>query len=302
MKYKFYFTIIFIFAICSLFKDEVLSRNYGSHSFLVDAKVKKLLMGDSHAQYGFSDNIISDSLNVSYRSEKFIWTYLKMKNLLKNNLHLDSVILSVSKHSFQKCNEREILGSERSFFYARYGALFEAESYTDLFQENLPNTDLLLTFLKYQLGAPIEGFRDLRLRFKSSQVLKSDLPYWGYFQKEKGHNLSKRILEDTLDRHYSCAGVSRLQEKYFQKIIKLTTKYDVRLHLVTLPTHKSYREGIPLELKKHFKSQLKQAQIQGSHLLDLSEVRLPDSYFKDFDHLNTKGANYIGTTYLEEIL
>jgi len=118
MKYLFVFIVGFVMS-SLLFKNLILESNYEPSTFKVREGVNVLFAGDSHAQYGLSDKLEERTQNISYRSEKFIWSYLKLKKILDQNKDLKKIYLSVSYHSFAKGNDVDLTGKSRSFFYKR---------------------------------------------------------------------------------------------------------------------------------------------------------------------------------------
>lgn len=269
---------------------------------MIDNETKTILIGDSHAQFGLNDKIIPNSLNMSYRSEKFIWSYLKLQKFLNLNKHIKHVVLSVSYHSFAKGNDIEILGSERSFFYARYGFLYNVEDYKNLFAEKYFNKDLFLNFLKYQVGVPIEGHKEIRMVLIDKLWHRNKRPeFWGAYKDISENDLSVKRLQKTANRHFSKKGRSNLQTIYFKKIIKLALDRGVKLTLVTLPVHTDYLFKIPPEQKRYYESSIMMAKKWGVNSINLSRLKIQKSYFKDYDHLNQKGAAFIAKNYLKEI-
>ena len=294
--------MFFILFAMMIFKLCIVSTLHDGRVYKLNKKIQTILIGDSHAQYGFNDKIIPRSLNLSNRSEKFIWTYLKIQKFLNFNKQVNHIVLSVSYHSFMKTNDTEIFGDERSFFYSRYGFLFGNEDYLNILNENKFNKDLLLNFLKYNLGVPIEGHREIRRRildllFKN----RGKEEFFGHFLEDKENVLTSERLKRTVDRHFMIKGHSYLQVLYFQKIIRLVRSKGVRLTLLTLPVHADYLRDVPLRELQYLNRLAFENKDTGVNYINLSHLKVKDSHFKDFDHLNGIGAAYIAVNFLKEL-
>jgi hypothetical protein len=299
-----YLKFIFAFiSICGIFKIFVLGSSHEVFSYTLLPKTTTILIGDSHAQYGFNDKVIPGSINLGYRSEKFIWSYRKLQKILESNPQIENIVLSVSYHSFTKGNEVEIIGSERSFFYNRYGRLFNKIDYSVLLKETLNNKELILNYLKYEFGLPVEGYKELRQLLMFGLFGRKIRPeFWGYYHQDFSNQLSKSKLSKVIERHYLESGRSRIQELYFHKIVQLTLEYGVKLTLVTLPVHTKYLKRVPLERIQHLHMLTNWYRNYGVDYLNYSTLKIGDSFFKDHDHLNDKGAMFLAGKYLRSVL
>ena len=101
-------------------------------------------------------------------------------------------------------------------------------------------------------------------------------------------------IENVLSRHYSSKRNSNIQYVYLSKILDLTKKYNVKLNLITLPLHSRYYKNIPwLYAQMHKRETNRFKKIENVKYLDLSFLKLKDEHFKDYDHLNMKGAKLV---------
>ncbi len=287
---------IMTFGLSVFFKQVVLNEIYGEKAFRIPKSNSVLFLGDSHSQYALKDNIIPEARNYSLRSEKFIWTYFKLNKFLQSNDHIEKIFLSVSYHSFSKANEDALVGkNDRSFFYSRYGHLLDEEGYSDLFDLNLANTDLTITYLKYIVGIPFEGYKEFN--YWGQEMLSgfnhNKLSFWGKYQSDDKNHLNSKINEETIKSHFSEDGKSTIQIKYLTKIIKLAEEKGLEINLITTPVHPLYLRSIPIESKMQFKLQVGEVKKQFDGRVkhyNFSRFKLPKIAYKDFDHLNSLGA------------
>ena len=300
--YKTICSILVLAVISFIFKTFIVLSLHTNYVYKVDNEVDTVLVGDSHAMYGLSDKKIPNSLNISNRAEKYIWSYRKLQNYLQKNSHIKKVVLSVSHHSFTKGNDVEIFGEDCSFFNSRYGSLYKTEDYVNLFNEKYFNKDLFQSFLKYKLGVPIEGHKEIRNVITEKIFSRNKKPaFLGEYYEEIENDLSEKRLLSTTEKHYSELGVSSIQKLYFDKIIKLVLDKGLSLTLVTLPVHADYLSKVPLEQKIILSSIVLSAMNRGARYINLSTIKINELYFKDYDHLNHKGALFIAQSYLRRI-
>ena len=282
-----------------LLKDYI----YQTENFKIKENI--LLMGDSHAQYAFDNEQIKNSRNIAFRSEKYIWTYFKLKKILEAKKEIKKIFLTFSYHSTGKHNERELVDAKsRRFFYNRYFMLLDYDGVQDLEGISHFNSDLYIYNLKYQFGLPFETYKDWKLvpYIFLGENKFNQFSFSGYYQKEKMTDLSTKSLKKTLKRHFSSHyEPSHIQVKYFRKIQDLCLKSSVDLIVVTPPVHPKYFAKIPKDVERSYWHEILRLESLGIKTLNLSQLSLPDSNFKDFDHLNSKGAQVVSNILNKEM-
>ncbi len=291
--HSFFYMFLISFGLMFLTSD-INKTIYSNTNFTLNSSVSTLYCGDSHAQYGLDDTS-NEILNISYRSEKFIWTYLKLRKILSVNKHIENIYLSLSYHSFLKTSDSEIYGENKDFFYDRYIPLASTEDYLHILSKKAYNVTLGLNYLKYNFGFPFQIYKEFRFYLKNYLGVFDSrmLPLWGGFQKDHSNLLSTNSLQATYKRHFSNLEESSSQIEYFDKIVDLLRKQKINLILVTTPLHSSYRNLVPLSAKTLFSKHMSSALLKGARHIDLSAEEIPESFFKDHDHLNSLGANFI---------
>jgi len=89
-----------------------------SNSFNLNKNVNTLILGDSHTKYAFNDQLMINTYNFSQDADSYFYSYLKVKQISKENIQIDTVLLSFSQHNIHKCIEKNwLLNYEGITFY-----------------------------------------------------------------------------------------------------------------------------------------------------------------------------------------
>jgi len=276
-----------------VFKFGVLKQTYNNKNYELHKNITTLFVGDSHTQYGISDIGEKNYINLGYRSEKYIWTYNKLKKILESNSQLKKVFLSVSLHSFGAANHRALKGDKLTFFLSRYCQLIDADAIVNLLKISRFQSDIFYCALKKGIGFPFEGFNDFRylISLKSGKRTRDVFPFWGAFNNtDKKLNKLDLDIKPTLKRHFDKNRFSPIQEKYFNKIIQLCYENNIEINLISFPVTQKYLQNVPKIFVKKFEQMIELATPRVSSHINLINSFRNTGDFKDFDHLNKFGA------------
>jgi len=119
----------------------------------------------------------------------------------------------------------------------------------------------------------------------------------GYRASEFGSTLNDEVLELTLQRHFgeSDSQISRVQVAHLDSIVSFTQERGIALAVVNTPLHPRYAAAVPSTSRATLDSIWSElASVPGLQLFDLSTTTLADSLFRDFDHVNARGARRAG--------
>jgi ABC-type sugar transport system permease subunit len=76
-----------------------------SNYFILNKNINVLVLGDSHAKYALDDKILKNTCNLSTDADSYFYSYLKLKELNKKNIQIDTLLLSFSQHNISKSIE-----------------------------------------------------------------------------------------------------------------------------------------------------------------------------------------------------
>ena len=252
------------------------------------SEIKYLILGDSHGQDDVDPQILGDSFNFSSAGGSYIHSYYKLKYILDGHLKkIDTIILPLDMHSFASANLKPPLDS---WYWIKYVDYLQLAQYSPnkifylyefcrgIFFAYISQRDSFLHFVKAD-HAP----RSIAGGFiPCDDVLSDDGTSTEAAEKRAGYHFKDGQLLD---------GVLML---YFDKIIDLCKKNNIKVVLVRFPVYKQYyQEVAKLVSNKNIEDipqrvTRKYPDVIFKDFIDLYFEK--KSYFRDIDHLNTSGA------------
>ena len=259
-------------------------KNYKQFDhYTLKSDVTSVYAGDSHVQLSIDDKIIPHSINVSQSGESYYFTYIKIKNIVKNNPSVHDVYLGFSYHSLSSSYDDFIFGKFCSDISAKYFFI-------------LPNSEKL-KFVKLNSNHLIKYLRNIvKKSMKKAYTSNSNNHFKHTSANQK--SMDKRIIFqfyseghlDTFSQNNIC---------YLQKIIELCNRKKINLVMLNAPLHPYYKSKIPIKFIRKYDDF-----VIANHLktIDLTGLVLNDScYIPDGDHVSKKGSlltsQYIATHY-----
>jgi hypothetical protein len=267
--------------------------------FRLPEGTRTLIVGDSHLEKGLNPEDLPGSASIAYSGETYFYTYFKLRHFLRFNPAIRTVILGCGWHNFPgEFNESRLFG-DRAADYQAYFPLLDVEG-TRVLRRWSP--DYLVPLLLFDFGLPIGIYKyDNKALLKGilrHPLSMTDIPFYG---GHKGSQVAGPINRKRLMEHYAFTSstleleISSITVVYFRKIIELCRKENIRVLLVTTPVHKGYRDGVPIKAISYFNGIIAEmTMLHGIQYIDLSTFPLPNSSFRDADHLNRRGASAVG--------
>lgn len=252
--------------------------NFRNNIFEIKASTKTLIIGDSQIEYSLDDSIIENSLNISSAADIYLYSYVKLKAFAERNKSVKTVILGLSYHNLLKSLEEEWMTDSyimNKMF--KYSFLLNIHEYFDILREY-----------------PVPFIKSLNLIYKS--VIKNFLKSF-LVGRYTNYNLGKFIPlhKDNIDVALTWRiqpreiEYSKLQIKYFNKIVEYCKDNNINIILLTAPLHPIYIQNKTIE-KKALDNYISK-NIGDINYLDFSKFVFPDNkYFADTWHLNYRGA------------
>lgn len=270
------FNLILFTAFIALYLSISIHSSKNINDFKIEKNINKLIAGDSRTQYSINDKLVNNSKNISQNSEGLLYTYYKLKLLLKNNPQIDTVFLGVSYHTFSSYYtiiQRKPEVSGRYFFILpvveQVKLMFDTKNTFPLlqyaFKENISNwyyglrdTTLLGGFDCYSSSLKInDSLIDERIKFQ--------------FFNSSGEN---EIFNENAE--------------YFNKIAELCKDLNVKLIILNTPMHKNYTAKVPARFKNILNELISKYNLS---MVNFQNLILNDSDFlPDGDHLSESGA------------
>lgn len=248
-------------------------------SFNIPKSKTILVVGDSRSECAINDKLIDSVYNFSTSGAAYFYSYLKIRQMLIDNSHIKTVVLSYSYGDLLKTRDEWFDSEEKiKYFMPKYLFLFQFKDVLSMLKANTIDTILNIPRVVFQSSYQILKYR------LSNHNLKS---FGGYLhlEREKLSEAKKRYILDKVDKvRFS----SKYQEKYLLKIYKLLKGKNIGLILLNLPTHSLLREE--QSKQESFYSKFANEKMPKAVVINHSNMAFSDSDFGDLEHFNHKGA------------
>lgn len=279
-------TIFFLFAAILL----VIAVSMGAYyrvksqaSFEINENITKLVIGHSHSECSVNDSILNNSINLSASGESYFYNYQKLRKILDENKHINTVFIEFTNNHVDSVMDDWIWGYEQMSFRLQYYSPFMDSEDFELLLEHNP-TDLLASYSvatrkflyriirgDYYLIDEIGGYADARLS-KVDEIIANNK-----------FNVS-------ISTNHS---LSRTNISYLRKMIEFCRENNVKVFLIRSPMHPLY-DGLSNEAV--YQNVLKR-QFSDVDMLDFTAMYFPNNNYLDLQHLNYKGAEKFTTLF-----
>lgn len=268
---KFLVNIFYIAVVISLLIGLIIQGKisiYKKFNYSIDAHTHILFTGASLLEVAMNDSLISGSLNICRSSEPHLYTYIKLKYLLRDNPQIDTIFVGIGPANLNEHTDyRYFNPNQAPSFISSFYPLFTKEEWS-LFFSKEPNF-----FIKCMM----DSF-DEKIYYSGDSFLKN----FGKFLKSEKEFNRNQIREYTdFDFLYG----NSINVMYLKKIRNLCDTYGVKLYCVYPPVFKE----VDFFNEKNFYKTYKE-HFSDIELLDYSEYKIADSLRQDQDHLNYKGS------------
>jgi hypothetical protein len=253
------------------------------------SETQYLFAGDSHVQYCVNDSIYSEALNISQNSESTLFTFYKLRSLLRNNTSIKKVYLGFGFHSLSAYYDDYTFGEFSESVSARYYFILPLFEKLKFLSSDIERSLMILK------NACVFNFRPLFIK-------KRELPFMGkYVNGFRNTAAANKSMEKRLTQQFYLQGnlrsFSELNINYLDSIVVLCKKRDVKLQILNTPLHSYYKKRIPEKFRTKYQEVISQRNLS---LIDFKDLILDDSCFiPDGDHVSEKGA-VLTTFYLME--
>ena len=260
-----------------------------------------LLIGDSHIECSVNDLPYEQLENRATSGEFYYFTYHRIKNLVTQANAENKKIraIGVTFHVNSMHPEKDIFllnDNIKSHYITTYTPIFrKRECHPHLY--NIPITDsslslLLMSYLPqfYDIKGllTVRKFRNMENYsggFRSTRVK----PFT--YNEAKLKRMMTQLYAEPSIKSDSDSKFSTLQVNHLELIAQLAKNHHIPLVLINTPLHKDYNSHIPEKHKRQLLELADSLQRKfGAIYLDYHDMSLPDSHFRDYNHLNPTGA------------
>lgn len=294
--------ILLMIIVSSIYLKKILFRANYSNRYVLPAHTSVYITGDSHARDAFDPSIIAHSVNHSQSSEDIPYSYYKVKKVLEDNAEIKTIIVSSSYHY-----TTYPLHSRSAEMMKRYHSLLDKEFYKTMFSQQGVRIGYLLRYTRDFLGLSMGVSNDLVEYLNFEYNNRERYPYQGAYEgKNESHIGNTKKLDAAIKLHYGYSenDVRRSDEwlaHYVTKLKNICELHGVSLYFINTPVHEMYYARIPPHNIAMLDSIAHNAENDRVHYLNLSAMNLQDRMFRDYQHVNTLGAQEV-SEYVQEIL
>ncbi len=288
IKRVFLFTLGLVLVIALLTLAAYIYGKQKSNLSISSPEKSILVLGNSHIACAIDDSILSNCINLGANGEAYLYTYTKARVLLEHNPGIRYLMIGYSNNMLRNSIQRwyEDPGFLQEHF-PKYANWMQAEEISTLLNINskalLQSGQQYLSFSLNALKSPL-GF---------------PVSYWGgslLLNQELGDSSTTTAAKPARDTNSYDSGIHELNLDYLRKIVKLASDRGVKVIFIRTPYHRQYH----IDNQKEFE-QVYQTWFSQIPLLDYKDFPLKDSCFKDFDHLNAKGARLFSDSLKKEL-
>ena len=238
-------------------------------SFDIPRSKTILVVGDSYTECAINDSILTNAFNFSQGGTTYFHSYLKIREILEHNPHIDTIVLSYSY--------KEMAKSRDNWFYGAESIQFMMPIYYFLFNDN--------DFYALFISNPHDVLSNIpRIIFTKNYSI-DHLGKYLYLERDKLQEAKNRYIASDKEEKVE---YSKHQEEYLLKIYNLVRSKNIDLILQHTPIHPFLKEE--LEENKYDYYSLAEQKLPKAKIVDHSNMDIPEYGFGDLDHLNHKGA------------
>ena len=292
-KFSIYlFTFIFVVSFLNY------EFSYSGDFFSLSKNKTFIIAGDSHIEFAFDDSN-SNFVNIGQSGELYLFTYLKIKNIVLNNPQVKAVFIDFC--NFQIKEERDnFLWSNEAYlttYYPIYSPLLEQNDYKLIWDKN--SKALINAHFKSIFKGSYHAINNKNISHNNilggHQNLKSEL--------------TDKIIKSEMTKS------NRLKTKKFklsntnlynlERTIKFCYKHNVKVYFIRCPINPNW----DCFSNEYFFQNVRQTRFSNIPFLDFKDFPINNSEFADLEHLNQKGTKkftdffnkLVGNNLLEKI-
>lgn len=239
-----------------------------SHSWRLPYEKHIVFLGASHITNSINDSLMESAINLGKSSERYMYSYIKLTRLIKENPQIDTVFLELAPTDLWEDADYKYHDiNEQSAFVITFWPYFSLDMWKSFYSEPFQ----VLNFIFHSLST-------------------QDLTYNGWKKNLGGYNyvtsvIDTSLIKPQLEKHNGAGNI--INYTYLNKIISLCSDSGIKLFFLETPTYhpeyyynQSYYYNAYHELFSNIE------------FLDYSKWPVDFTERSDAHHLNSKGANH----------
>ena len=247
--------------------------------YKINKDVNILIVGHSHLEFDLNDSIIKKSVNLSQGGDSYFYMYYKLKNIIKSNSQVKTIILAISNNMFSD-------DIDNIWIYDKIHMEYKYPKYSNL----IPYKDKLVFIKKQPTSFLIASIYSLKAKMNfiisgnNSIINKFEWGGYKYSSKNKLNSTShQKELNITYNKSYKSDLTSNIY--FLDKITDFANKNKIKLILLRTPLHHFYNREYETRLNKYISKNTEKFEYW-----DYADYFIKDEMYIDYSHLNYKGA------------
>ena len=263
--------IILLIILLTIFVDKLILKNA---NFKLKSNINTVIIGHSHPQYSLNDEIIQNSVNLSYSLDTYFHSYIKLKHFVNSNNQIKFLFVEYSNNCITEEMDNAMFNKNSKPKIVKYLPFMNLNEHFFILKNNP------IVYSESKINSLSVYFR--RLMNKEFDFTKE----FGRFEP------NNTIFNDTLllkTKSFSPWHQKTFSFKniyYLKKIISFCKTKKINLYLIRSPLHKKWVG----RTNEYFYFKIKKIYFPKVALLDFSNFKLLNDEFSDFQHLQKKGA------------
>lgn len=238
-----------------------------NHSWRLPEKVHILFLGASHINHAVDDSMMESAINWTRGSERYMYTYIKLKHLLQENPQIDTVFLELAPTDLWEDTDSKYHDlNEQSGYVRLYWPFYEKEQWEVVLEEPIQVAGLILGSLM-EVGSlrQTSWWNQMGGYFNTSAVMSVE-------------NVKPELAVSTGSGY-------AVNYHYLREIIEICKNNCVKLIFLETPTfHPEYYYNQDYFYKAY------QDNFSDVEFVDYSKYPMLNDEYYDAHHLNHKGA------------
>jgi len=238
-------------------------------SFELPSNKRVLVIGDSHTECAINDTVLTEAFNFSRAGTAYFYSYLKVREILKFNPQIKTVVLGYSYKTISKYKDSWF--TDRKYIKTFLPEHFFLLNFNDFYSLLKSNSYAVLISIPKVIFRNIDGIEKL-----------------GKYLSRKENNLDKaKKLYNSKDNKLN-GEYSKYQTEYLLKINELVISKNVDLVLLNAPMYVLNYSNIEKTIKNYYL--FAEQKLPKVKIINHSNFSIPDFGYRDLSHLNYRGA------------
>lgn len=258
-----------------------------------------LAMGDSHASNTLDPSLFLGLVNCGTDGEPMFYTKMKLIYILEKNPQINTVILTMNY--FRLSVNQDQHTSKVEGLFNRFAPIINSKlEWQKDFMRNLTLSEIVKMITYHIIGSPTKSLFDDST--KDAALVSFNKDFIGKFNTQDtcridsvntliryNHQFGNSILERGVSNF-----ISQNQVKYLYEFFEFCSDNKITVVIFYSPCHSYYNSLIPNEIIEKVDSITSDiSEKYQIHIVNWHNLDLPDTLYRDQDHINLEGTQII---------